>query len=205
MTEQDGLPDLSKRTVVHLCIDMQRMFAEDTEWNTPWMERVLPETLRIAQAHPAETIFSRFIPPRRATDTKGAWRLYFERWHEFTLDEMDPGLIELVEPLAALVPPATVIDKPGYSPFHVTDLDNMLKERGVDTIVVTGAETDVCVLAAVFSAIDLGYSVILPKDALCSSADETHDALITVYGSRFSQQIFLTETAVLLEAWPASG
>ena len=29
-------------TAVHLCVDMQRMFAEGTEWKMPWLERVLP-------------------------------------------------------------------------------------------------------------------------------------------------------------------
>ena len=30
-------------TAVHICVDMQRMFAEDTEWKMPWLERVLPK------------------------------------------------------------------------------------------------------------------------------------------------------------------
>jgi hypothetical protein len=32
---------------VHLCVDMQRMFAEDTEWKMPWLERVLPNVISI--------------------------------------------------------------------------------------------------------------------------------------------------------------
>jgi len=31
---------------VHLCVDMQRMFAEATEWKMPWLERVLPLVVR---------------------------------------------------------------------------------------------------------------------------------------------------------------
>mgnify|MGYP002653434340 CR=1 FL=1 len=34
----------------HLCVDMQRLFADDTEWRTPWMPRVLPRVTRIAEA-----------------------------------------------------------------------------------------------------------------------------------------------------------
>ncbi len=56
-----------------------------------------------------------------------------------------------------------------------------LRGRGADSLVITGAETDVCVLAAVLDAVDLGYRVVLATDARCSSSDETHDALLTLY------------------------
>ena len=50
-------------TAVHLCVDMQRMFAEATEWQMPWLERVLPNIVSITSAHPERTIFTRFVPP----------------------------------------------------------------------------------------------------------------------------------------------
>ena len=49
-------------TCLHICVDMQRLFADDTDWHTPWMERVLPNAVRIVEAHSAQTIFTRFIP-----------------------------------------------------------------------------------------------------------------------------------------------
>jgi hypothetical protein len=62
------------------------------------------------------------------------------------------------------------------------------RARLTDTLVISGGETDVFVLA-VLGAGDLGYRVVLATDALCSSSDETHDALLTSYESRFSEQI----------------
>jgi nicotinamidase-related amidase len=183
---------------------MQKMFAEDTEWRTPWMDRVLPVIAEIATRHKDRTFFTRFIPPARAEDAEGCWRQYFSRWRSFTLDEIDPDLLELVEPLKQMAPPARVVDKPGFSPFHKTQLADELRGLDVDMLVVTGAETDVCVLAAVMSAIDLGFFVVLVKDGLCSSSDETHDALLTLYGNRFSQQLRLVDSKDLLEAWPES-
>jgi len=44
---------------------------------------------------------------------------------------------------------------------------------------------------------------ILASDALCSSSDATHDALMTLYRERFSQQIETVETATILAAWPS--
>jgi nicotinamidase-related amidase len=44
------------------------------------------------------------------------------------------------------------------------------------------------VLATVLDAVDLGFRVILVEDALCSSFDQGHDALMTLYRNRFSEQ-----------------
>jgi len=68
-------------------------------------------------------------------------------------------------------------------------------------LVITGAETDVCVLAAVLGAIDLGYRVIIARDAICSSADATHDAILTLYHQRFAEQIEIADTATILAHW----
>jgi hypothetical protein len=102
---------------VHLCIDMQTLFAERTDWHVPWLERVLPAVTRLATARRERTLFSRFVPPERPEDAPGAWRRYYAHWRHMTGERLDPRLIQLVPPLAALVPPATVIDKAHYSPF----------------------------------------------------------------------------------------
>jgi nicotinamidase-related amidase len=65
----------------------------------------------------------------------------------------------------------------------------------------SGAETDVCVLAAVLDAVDLGYRVVLARDALCSASDRTHDALLTLYRERFGQQIEVASANTILANW----
>jgi hypothetical protein len=65
----------------------------------------------------------------------------------------------------------------------------MLMARGADGIIVTGAETDVCVLATVLDAVDLGWPVYIISDGVCSSTDESHDAVLTLYCTRFYQQV----------------
>jgi len=185
----------------HLCIDMQNIFAEQTDWHTPWMERVLPVVERIAQHKPERTIFTRFIPAARPGEGRGTWRRYYERWAGMTLEALPPGMIDLVPSLARLVPPARVLDKETYSPWVQPELDAMLRADGIDTLVITGAETDVCVLAAVMGAVDRGYRIVIPTDALCSSSDKTHDALLTLYRERYGQQVETVTTDELLEAW----
>ena len=56
-------------------------------------------------------------------------------------------------------------------------------------------------LATVLGAMDRGFRVVLVRDALCGSADETHDALMTVYTSRFSEQIEAVSMQEVLEGW----
>lgn len=77
----------------------------------------------------------------------------------------------------------------------------MLTGSKIDTLVITGGETDVCVLATVLGAIDRGFRVVIVTDAVCSSADKTHDALMELYRSRFSEQVEAVSTAEVLDGW----
>jgi nicotinamidase-related amidase len=185
----------------HLCVDMQNIFAKGGLWATPWMEKVLPAIEAVASRYREHTIFSRFITPQRPEDRPGRWRRYFRRWECATRQQLRGDELDLVPALSRYVPPALVLDKPFYSAFTRSKLYDILVARELDTIVVTGAETDVCVLASVLSAVDLGLRVVLVQDALCSSSDEGHDALMTMYRTRFHEQIDLVETEELFEVW----
>jgi nicotinamidase-related amidase len=103
--------------------------------------------------------------------------------------------------LARFVPPAKLVDKHVYSPWTEGRLDTMLTGSGIDALVITGGETDVCVLATVLGAIDRGFRVVIVTDAVCSSADQTHDALMELYRSRFSEQVEAVSTVEVLDGW----
>ena len=186
---------------VHLCVDMQRLFGPEGPWPTPWMPRVLPVVARLAAQHPARTLFTRFIPPETPQDRPGLWQVYFERWREATRARLDPTLIGLMPELAALAPPARTVDKPGYSAFTAPALLPTLAQMEATTLIVTGAETDVCVLSTVMGAVDLGFRVILVEDGLCSSSDEGHDFLVTLFRKRFSCQVETVTSQEVLETW----
>ena len=184
---------------IHLCVDMQRMFADDTEWHTPWLKRVLPNVVSIVELAPTRTVFTRFVPPKSPEDVRGAWHRYYRRWESMTQDRLAPDLIELVPPLSRFVPPAWIEDKVLMSAWHGS-LHARLQASGVTSIIVTGAETEVCVLASVMDAIDLGYRVVIVTDAVCSGADSTYDAMLEIYGSRFGMQVETVTTAELIAA-----
>ena len=196
------MADLHLGAAIHIAIDMQRLFGEpESPWNVPWLSRVLPQVVELAHRHPERTVFTRFIPPQQPEDMPGTWRDYYKRWRAMTRQNLDERLLELAPPLQALVPPAHLCDKAVYSAFGNAKLAPWLKARGADTLIVSGGETDVCVLATVMSAVDRGYRVVLATDALCSVSDATHDALLLLYRERFSQQITTARTEEILKAW----
>jgi nicotinamidase-related amidase len=186
---------------VHLCVDMQTLFAEGTDWHVPWLERVLPMVTRLAEARRERTVFTRFVPPERPEDAAGAWQRYYEHWRDMTGERLNPRLVQLVPPLAALAPPAIVIDKAHYSPFNEPSFLEALGRLKADALVITGGETDVCVLAGVMDAVDAGYRVVLAEDALCSVSDESHDAILRHFASRFSYQVEVASTEEILDGW----
>lgn len=188
-------------TCIHLCVDMQGIFAQETDWHLPWIAKALPDVRRIAAAHSARTVFTRFILADRPGQGRGTWASYYERWSSMTREALDPKLIDLVPELAVFAPPPTIVDKMVYSPWMETDLDERLQARGIDTIVVTGGETDVCVLGTVLGVVDRGYRVVIVTDALCSSSDTAHDALLTLYRSRYGQQVETVTTDSVLQNW----
>lgn len=185
----------------HLCVDMQRMFTEDTDWYVAWMDRIRVPVAELAAARPHETVFTRFIPPHDPSEAHGAWRRYYEKWQSMTQRSLGGEPIQLLPELQRLVPPATVIDKRIYSPWLDGRLDHFLRRQGVATVIVSGGETDVCVLATVLGAVDLGYNVVLIRDAICSSFDPTHDASLELLTRRFSAQVDVATMDEVFDWW----
>jgi nicotinamidase-related amidase len=69
-----------------------------------------------------------------------------------------------------------VIDKPGKGAFYQTDLELMLKNRGIDTLMVCGVTTEVCVNTTVREANDRGFRCIVISDCCASYFPQFHVA-----------------------------
>lgn len=122
----------------------------------------------------------------------------YRKWHDLTRSELDPGLLDLVPEVARFVPPAPAVDKSRYSAFSGADLLPLLTHLRADTLIFSGAETDVCVLATLFDAVDLVFRVILAGDAVCSSSDTGHDAIMAMLQTRLSIQVEVARTEDIL-------
>lgn len=80
---------------------------------------------------------------------------------------------EIVSELAPL-PGEVVLDKPGKGAFYATDLDLLLRNRGIASLIVTGVTTEVCVHTTVREANDRGYGCLVPGDCVGSYFPEFH-------------------------------
>jgi biuret amidohydrolase len=85
----------------------------------------------------------------------------------------EPGhdLIPELYPL----PGEPIIDKPGKGAFYATDLGSILQHRGIETLIVCGVTTEVCVHTTVREANDRGYKCIVPGDCCASYFPEFHE------------------------------
>lgn len=74
------------------------------------------------------------------------------------------------------LPAEPVIDKPGKGAFYQTDLELVLRNRGIDTLLVCGVTTEVCVNTTVREANDRGFRCIVLSDCCASYFPQFHEA-----------------------------
>lgn len=114
--------------------------------------------------------------------------------------QLRPGTPE-VEVMASLGPEAAdlVLTRThGLNPMSGTDLDPVLRNLGVRTIVVTGVSVNIAITNLVMDAVNLGYDVVLPRDAVCGIPRDYADAVID---NTLALLATVVTTDDLLEIW----
>ena len=92
--------------------------------------------------------------------------------------EVGHDFVDALRPLEKEI----VIDKPGYSAFAHTMLQQIMAKRGIETLIITGVTTEVCVSSTLRTAVDLGYRCITVSDACASGDPALHKAALTMIG-----------------------
>ena len=86
----------------------------------------------------------------------------------------------------------------GMTPFTSSPLDQMLRNMGVRTVIATGNSVNIGVLGMVISAVDLGYQVVVPRDAVAGVPVSYAEAVID---NTIAMLATVTTTNDLIEAW----
>ena len=99
-------------------------------------------------------------------------------WGAEIVDELKPEKVDFV------------LQKRRYSAFQGTGLDQLLRELKVDTLILTGVVTDICIQHTAADAFFRGYKIIVPKDCVEAINEQTQkaalDYLKRVYGSEIT-------------------
>ncbi|RLI26689.1 MAG: cysteine hydrolase [Candidatus Hecatellales archaeon] len=121
--------------------------------------RRIPVVYACDTRHPEDLLFKRIgMKPHAIKGTEG-WKI---------IEELKPEEGDLI------------IEKRMLSAFFGTSLDSILREKNVDSLVIVGIATDVCLLKTALDAFELGYEVTVPPDGCAALTRERHEAALKI-------------------------
>jgi len=116
--------------------------------------------------------------------------------------EFGHGIVDELAP----APGEIVLDKPGKGAFYATDLELILRNQGITSLIVTGVTTEVCVHTTVREGNDRGFECLVVADCVGSYFPEFHEVglrMIAAQGGIFG---WVAQSAALLAALsPVAG
>ena len=94
-----------------------------------------------------------------------------------------------------------VIDKPGKNAFYKTNLEKILKERGIVNLLFGGVTTDVCCSTSVSGANDMGFNAIVMSDCMASYDPERHAAALNIIKAQGGIFGWVTDSRKVMNAF----
>jgi nicotinamidase-related amidase len=210
--DQDQLFEFNPASTALLCIDFQMDFLSE---NGLCAERELPIGVLRRTLEPSR----RVLAGARAA---GMTVLYTRECYAPDLSDLNafrrerdtiigvPGPLGRFllrgEPGTAIVPemaPAadeTIIDKPGFSAFFRTGLDELLRQSGISHLILVGVTTQVCVSSTIRAAVDHGYFPLLLEDCCAAWDLRDHEASIRVIFSENHQFGWVSDSTRFLNS-----
>jgi nicotinamidase-related amidase len=182
-----------------LVIDMQNDFVlEAAPMRVAAAAATVPVIVGLLSAFRAAGLpvgFTRYIATGRYTHLAG--QLPWLRLLESPVNACRPGFLRsypnLSEPRdgADMIdslrpePEEIVVDKPYFSAFHDTNLDQRLRHAGADSLVVTGTITEMCVEDTARHAVHFGWPVTILSDAVSSDNAQAASAMLSAFARNY--------------------
>jgi nicotinamidase-related amidase len=199
-----------RRTAV-LVVDVQPLFTQDIE---PPADQVLPALRRFLAAAREEHVLRVFIRFMRA-------EVPDERWTALWREQHGADLLDLAAPNSPAVAYAPgfepeagdlVVTKDRYSAFLGTGLADQLRGRGIETVIVAGLTTAVCVCSTARDAFQLDFRTITLSDCCAESSHNfpaprtraEHEAALETLGSAFGRVYTSDEVVAAWHTWHAA-
>jgi ureidoacrylate peracid hydrolase len=124
---------------------------------------------------------------------RGTGGMVRETWDADVVDKLKPQAGE------------RVIDKTRYSAFYDTDLEQQLRELGVDTLIVCGVTTNICVESTVRDAFFRDIRVVVPSDGTAAVTPELHEGALRDFEYGFGRVSTVDEIAEALARLPQTA
>jgi nicotinamidase-related amidase len=127
---------------------------------------------------------------------------HIRRWNECCLAALGfPAIVSIHDPGYGIIRPLAprpdepVINKTAQGAFNSSAIDHVLKQMGIDNLVVVGMYTNHCIMATCIGAADAGYRVIVPEDAVGTWHPDLHEKAL----QSMRTWIIRTDSAAILE------
>jgi nicotinamidase-related amidase len=179
-----------------IIVDMQNDFVRvGAPMEVPQARDTIPEhqqLLRCFRQHRLPIVYTRFLAgaeprllwefsPKLAPPTL-ACHAGHERYYADVHKTLDcSAIIDELAPLAG----DTIIEKLGYGAFHDTPLNDTLKTMSVESLIVTGTVTQICVEETAREAFHYGYKTTLVSDGVSSYLPDLHAAALKNFALKF--------------------
>ena len=104
------------------------------------------------------------------------------------------------DPRLPIAPSDLHLEKRHASSFHGTELDDWLKARSVDSVVVTGLTTSGCVRATAVDGLQNNYRVLVPKEACGDRDEQAHEANLYDLNAKYADVVSVSDVLASLSS-----
>ncbi len=190
-----------------LVIDMQNHFVKQGhQCEIPLAREIVPNINRLAaelRRRGGHVVWVR----NTTTDTRESWSSY----HDFLqTPERSRRRYEAMEVgadgyqfwhLNDIRPEDAQVTKKRYSAFIAgsSDIERQLRDRNIDTLLITGTATNICCESSARDAMMLNFKVVMVADGLAANTDEEHNAALSNFYGQFGDVQTVDEVLLSLE------